>query len=91
MTRDEIFYNVQIALKKTFPKADISTVNTTTHLRHDLGADSMDSISLMMELEDLFGATLPTERASEIKNIGQIIDVIDTQLRQQSSSTLTHQ
>jgi acyl carrier protein len=91
MTRDDIFQNVQIALKKTFPQADLSTVNITTHLRNDLGADSMDSISLMMELEDLFGATLPTERASEIMNVGQIIDVIDSQLRQESSSTLTHQ
>jgi acyl carrier protein len=90
MTRDEIFQNVQIALKKTFPQADLSNVNTTTHLRDDLGADSMDNISLIMELEDLFGATLPTEQASEIVNVGQIIDFIDTQLKQESSSTLTH-
>jgi acyl carrier protein len=90
MNRDEIFQNVQIAIEKIFPEADISAVDATTNLRDDLGADSMDSISLMMELEDLFGASLPVEEASAIINVEQIIDVIDAQLKQQPSPSLTH-
>ncbi|MGD8908955.1 MAG: acyl carrier protein [Chromatiales bacterium] len=81
MTRDEILQNVQIAIKKTFPEADPNTITITTHLRNDLGADSMDNISLMMELEDHFGAILPMEEATGITNIGEIIDVIETQLK----------
>jgi acyl carrier protein len=90
MNRDEIFQNVQIAIEKTFPEADMSSVNTATNLRDDLGADSMDNISLMMELEDLFGASFPIEEASGIINVEQIIDVIDAQLKQQPSPLLTH-
>jgi acyl carrier protein len=81
MTRDEIFQNVQEAIKKTFPDVDLNTIEITTHLRNDLGADSMDNISLMMELEDQFGESLPMEEASGITNVGEIIDVIDAQLK----------
>ncbi|MGD8908071.1 MAG: acyl carrier protein [Chromatiales bacterium] len=88
MTRDEILQNVQIAVKKTFLEADPKTITITTHLLNDLGADSMDNISLMMELEDHFGAILPMEEATGITNIGEIVDVIDTQLKHTTNTPL---
>jgi acyl carrier protein len=89
MTRDEIFQHIQIAIKKTFPETDTNNININTHLHNDLGADSMDNISLMMELEDLFGASLPIEEAVGIVNIEQIIDLIDTRFRPSVSPTFT--
>lgn len=90
MTMDDFFQNVQIAIKKVFPEADISTVSPATLLRDDLGADSMGNISLLLELEDQFGASLPSEEARNVMNVGQIVDVIDTQLKQEFSPTLIH-
>jgi acyl carrier protein len=69
MTREEIFKNIQQTIKKAFPEADLNSITITTHLRNDLGADSMDNISLMMELEDQFDASLPMEEAAGITNI----------------------
>jgi acyl carrier protein len=89
MTRDEIFQNVQVAIKKTFPEADPNNINIKTHLQKDLGADSMDNITLMMELEDQFGASLPIEEAIGIVNIEQIIDLVDTRLKPSASPTFT--
>jgi acyl carrier protein len=87
MTRDEIFQTIQQAIKKTFPEADLNTITISTHLRNDLGADSMDNIALMMELEDRFEASLPMEEAAGITSIEQIVDVVDTQLKSQTVAT----
>jgi acyl carrier protein len=89
MTREEIFQNIQVAIKKTFPEADPNKINIKTHLQKDLGADSMDNISLMMELEDLFGGSLPIEEAIGIVSIEQIIDLVDTRLKTSTNPTLT--
>lgn len=42
----------------------------------DLGADSLDTVELVMELEEEFGITIPDEAAEKIATVGQAIDYI---------------
>lgn len=42
----------------------------------DAGADSLDIVELVMELEEEFGVTIPDAEAEQIKTIGQAIDYI---------------
>ena len=42
----------------------------------DLGADSLDTVELVMEFEDEFETSIPDEQAEKIQTVGQAIDYI---------------
>ncbi len=43
----------------------------------DLGADSLDTVELIMEFEKQFGITIPDEDAEKISTVGDAIDYIE--------------
>lgn len=46
----------------------------------DLGADSLDTVELVMALEEEFGIEIPDEDAEKIQNVGDAIKYIDEKL-----------
>ena len=44
----------------------------------DLGADSLDTVELVMALEEAFGTEIPDEDAEKIKTIGDTVSYIMT-------------
>lgn len=42
----------------------------------DLGADSLDTVELVMEFEEQFGIEIPDEKAEQITTVQQVIDYI---------------
>ena len=42
----------------------------------DLGADSLDTVELVMALEEEFDCEIPDEQAEKIQTVGQAIDYI---------------
>ena len=42
----------------------------------DLGADSLDTVELVMALEEAFDLEIPDEEAEKIQTVGQAIDYI---------------
>ncbi len=46
----------------------------------DLGADSLDIVELVMELEEEFEITIPDEQAEKIKTVGEAIDYIEREI-----------
>lgn len=46
----------------------------------DLGADSLDTVELVMALEEEFECEIPDEEAEKITTVQQAIDYIDTNL-----------
>ena len=57
-------------------KVDLSRVNETSRFVEDLGADSLDTVELVMALEEEFELEIPDEDAEKITNVQQAIDYI---------------
>ena len=55
-------------------------VTRSTSFTEDVGADSLDIVELVMELEEEFEITIPDEQAEKIKTVGEAIDYIDREL-----------
>ena len=51
----------------------------------DLGADSLDTVELVMEFEDEFEMSIPDEEAEKIQTVGQAIDYIKSVAAKQKS------
>jgi acyl carrier protein len=51
-------------------------ITRDTSFINDLGADSLDTVELVMELEDEFGVSIPDEDAETISTVGSAIDYI---------------
>ena len=46
----------------------------------DLGADSLDTVELIMQFEEEFGIEIPDEDAEGLLSVGQAVDYIATKL-----------
>ena len=47
----------------------------------DLGADSLDTVELVMALEEEFGIEIPDEDAEKITTVQQAVDYISSHLK----------
>src|SRR5262245_66499905 len=52
-------------------------VTRQTSFQEDVGADSLDIVELVMELEEEFEITIPDDQAEQIKTVGEAIDYIE--------------
>ena len=55
-----------------------------TSFERDLGAGSLDTAELMIELEDEFGISIPDNVGKKIRTVGQAIDEIEKVIESQS-------
>jgi acyl carrier protein len=46
----------------------------------DLGADSLDTVELVMDLEEEFNITIPEEEQENLKTVQDAIDYLETHL-----------
>ena len=56
---------------------DESEVTTTASFTDDLGADSLDTVELIMEFEKEFDIQIPDDKAEKITTVGDAISYID--------------
>ena len=56
---------------------DKEKVSKETSFVNDLGADSLDTVELVMELEEEFDITIPDDAAEKIQTVGEAIDFIN--------------
>jgi acyl carrier protein len=52
-------------------------VTRKTSFQEDVGADSLDIVELVMELEEAFDLIIPEEQAERFKTVGETIDYIE--------------
>lgn len=55
---------------------DKAQITRETSFVNDLNADSLDTVELVMELEDEFETSIPDEDAEKIQTVGQAIEFI---------------
>lgn len=60
-------------------------VNPQAKFVEDLGADSLDTVELVMSLEEVFGIEIPDEDAERAKTVGDVVNYIDAKLKQGGS------
>ncbi len=56
---------------------DENDVKPEASFTNDLGADSLDTVELIMELENEFDITIPEEEAENIQTVGDAIAFIE--------------
>ena len=55
-----------------------SKVTADARFIDDLGADSLDTVELIMQFEDDFNIEIPDEDAEKILSVGQAVEYIST-------------
>jgi len=52
-------------------------ITPETNFVNDLGADSLDQVELVMELEEEFDINIPDDAAEKIQTVGQAVEYIE--------------
>lgn len=55
---------------------DKDKISSETSFVNDLGADSLDTVELVMELEEEFDVNIPDDAAEKIQTVGQAVEFI---------------
>jgi acyl carrier protein len=56
---------------------DASQITNEASFTNDLGADSLDTVELIMEFEKEFDLSIPDEQAEEIQTVGDAISYLE--------------
>lgn len=56
-------------------------ITRESRLQEDLGADSLDAVELIMNVEDEFDIQISDDEATDIKTVGQLVDFIDQKIK----------
>lgn len=59
---------------------DENEVSPEANFIQDLGADSLDTVELIMEFEKEFDVSIPDEQAEKIQTVGQAIEYLEGQV-----------
>ena len=73
----------QIVVQQLKVKED--EVKPEAQFIEDLGADSLDTVELVMALEEEFGIEIPDEDAEHILTVGKLVDYLEQKLKHVST------
>ncbi|KAG9129413.1 hypothetical protein Leryth_018477 [Lithospermum erythrorhizon] len=65
-----------IGVVKNCQKVDPSKVVPNAHFQNDLGLDSLDTVEIVMALEEEFGFEIPDNEADKISSVNLAVDFI---------------
>ena len=60
---------------------DESEITNESSFTNDLGADSLDTVELIMEFEKEFNIAIPDDQAEKISTVGQAVDYIQANVK----------
>ena len=58
-------------------RVEEDTIAEDARIKEDLGADSLDTVSLLMALEDEFGGNISDEEAEKLATVGDVVRYIE--------------
>ena len=81
MSHEEIVNQVKAIIVDKLG-AEESEVTETANFTNDLGADSFDTVELIMEFEKVFDIKIPDEDGGQISTVGDAIAYVENKLSQ---------
>ena len=85
---DEVYAKVTKVIAEVFKKEE-KELTLETRIIEDLGAESLDIITLLMEFEDTFDRKIPDEDVEKLVTIGDTVQYIVNVLAQPSQELET--
>ncbi|AXY67855.1 acyl carrier protein [Thermosynechococcus sichuanensis E542] len=76
MNQTEILEKVKAIVADQL-SVDAEKVVPEASFAEDLNADSLDSVELIMALEEAFGVDIPDEEAEKLKTVQDVLDFIN--------------
>jgi acyl carrier protein len=63
----------------------LDEIKLETKFITELGADSLDTVEIIMMSEDMFNIAIPDEDAEKLMNVGMVVDYVEKKLADDSS------
>ncbi|MFZ2052992.1 MAG: acyl carrier protein [Candidatus Aminicenantales bacterium] len=79
MEREELLKKVRTIVADKLSISEEQVTDAASFIE-DLGADSLDTVELVMALEDEFGLDIPDGEAEKLTTVGKALDYIQTRL-----------
>ncbi|KAL4900511.1 hypothetical protein BDW74DRAFT_161541 [Aspergillus multicolor] len=76
LNKDEVEGRI-VNLLKNFDKVnDVSKINGASHFSNDLGLDSLDTVEVVMAIEEEFSIEIPDKEADQIHSVDKAVEYI---------------
>ncbi|HDJ23050.1 MAG: acyl carrier protein [Candidatus Aminicenantes bacterium 4484_214] len=85
MEREELLKKVKAIVADKLSISEDQVTEDASFI-DDLGADSLDTVELVMALEDEFDLDIPDEDAEKLTTVGKAIDYVLEQLAKKAQS-----
>lgn len=79
MTKEAILEKLILLMRQQKDNLD-SQITEKTHLRDDLGVDSIELVEFVINVEDEFGIAIPDEDIDTMTSIGELVDYLVVRL-----------
>ena len=56
-------------------------INENSRIVEDIGADSLDTVELLMAFEDEFGISISDEEATQLKTVAEVVELIENKTK----------
>ncbi|KAI9738257.1 MAG: hypothetical protein M1834_008755 [Cirrosporium novae-zelandiae] len=76
LTQDEVEGRILDMLKGFDKVSDASKLSPTSHFSNDLGLDSLDTVEVVMAIEEEFSIEIPDKEADAIHSVDQAVQYI---------------
>ena len=70
-------------------KRDKNSIQPNHHLREDLGLDSMSTIELVYQIEEVFNLEVPNEDLTKLSTVGSVIDYVESRLKMSDKTKMS--
>ena len=80
MSEESIEQRVKKVIIEQLDIKDESQVTSEARFLEDLGADSLDTVEIVMALEEEFDSTFPDEEAEKLQCVGDVVKYIEDSL-----------
>ncbi|MBR6269241.1 MAG: acyl carrier protein [Bacteroidales bacterium] len=73
-----MFEKVQAILARQL-RLDAEKITPQSHIKRDLGADSVDILQLLMKVEDTYGIVIPDEALAGFETVQDVVTFLEKQ------------